>query len=160
MQYRQECIKENIYTTKCLGLALWNNNIEVLYRWMTDGRKWWNRNFRCHKHGSNTLFTGHLHQILLHLSLNQRETLTGGKQHLSYFYSYHRLWWQFEWFNTGSTLNMLCIYICLYMYIIDCIKVILQVCVLSAVTLKSVADLHIVWYIMQINTYTDVHANR
>lgn len=32
--------------------------------------------FRRHKQDSNILFTGHLHQILLHLSLNKCDTLT------------------------------------------------------------------------------------
>ncbi len=50
--------------------------------------------FRRHKQDSNILFIGHLHQILLHLSLNQCDTLTEEKQYLSYFHLFNQLWWE------------------------------------------------------------------
>lgn len=43
--------------------------------------------FRRHKQDNNTLFIGHLHQILLHLSLNQWDTLTD-KNNTSHIFNY------------------------------------------------------------------------
>lgn len=43
--------------------------------------------FRCHKQESKLLFTGHLHQILLHLSLNQCFLLSY-KNNTSHIFTY------------------------------------------------------------------------